>query len=270
MATPRTPRKGCKLHRGILNRSVVFGEYTPQARIEGEIQQVADNFPVTKIWEILSGTKPGRTYARQITLFDGVGFAIEDFSALRYVRDPLDGTGRYQQLDMLADPDDPRDLFGMVRRHAHQLGPDHGIGGQDRDLMPIFGQLLGRADPFPATAFVQNGNPLTQTRGSAHDVFDRYGSSRAGHFGHMRKGLLKPGFRGNRACRDNNIGLFAGNVIRIQIAIVSNLAPKMAQLACVPVDQVGDLSTAWLLEVVLVFRPVCSLVKMDQGLISGC
>ncbi|MFV0299979.1 MAG: ornithine cyclodeaminase, partial [Paracoccus sp. (in: a-proteobacteria)] len=58
----------------------------------------------------------GRRDARQITLFDGVGFATEDFSALRYVRDRLPGTGLYQELDLLADPDDPRDLFGMLTR----------------------------------------------------------------------------------------------------------------------------------------------------------
>jgi len=46
-----------------------------------------------------------------------VGFAIEDFSALRYVRDRL--TPEYcQMIDLLADPDDPRDLYGMVRRAA--------------------------------------------------------------------------------------------------------------------------------------------------------
>jgi ornithine cyclodeaminase len=53
---------------------------------------------------------------RQITLFDGVGFAIEDFSALRFVRDRIAGTGLFVELDLLADPDDPRDLFGMLLR----------------------------------------------------------------------------------------------------------------------------------------------------------
>ena len=68
------------------------------------------------MWQVITGTAPGRTGERQITLFDGVGFATEDFSALRYVRDQLEGTGLYQQLDLLADPDDPRDLFGMLQR----------------------------------------------------------------------------------------------------------------------------------------------------------
>ncbi|WP_282063353.1 ornithine cyclodeaminase [Roseobacter litoralis] len=105
-----------ELHRDILARSDVFVEYPPQTRVEGEIQQMPEDFPVTEMWQVINGTAPGRTNERQITLFDGVGFAIEDFSALRYVRDQLKGTGLYQELDMIADPDDPRDLFGMVLR----------------------------------------------------------------------------------------------------------------------------------------------------------
>ncbi len=105
-----------ELHRDILLRSDVFVEYRPQTRIEGEIQQMPEDFPVTEMWEVINGARTGRTNERQITLFDGVGFAIEDFSALRYVRDRLRDTGLYQDLDMIADPDDPRDLFGMVQR----------------------------------------------------------------------------------------------------------------------------------------------------------
>ncbi len=105
-----------ELHPDILKRSSVFVEYPPQTRVEGEIQQMPDNFAVTEIWQVLTGAAPGRTSPSQITLFDGVGFAIEDFSALRYVHDKLDETGLYDNLDMVADPDDPRDLFGMLQR----------------------------------------------------------------------------------------------------------------------------------------------------------
>lgn len=107
-----------ELHRDILARAQVFVEYAPQTRIEGDIQQMPPDFPVTEMWQVIGGHAPGRTDARQITLFDGVGFAIEDFSALRYVRDRLDETGIHQDLDLVADPDDPRDLFGMLQR-AH-------------------------------------------------------------------------------------------------------------------------------------------------------
>ena len=105
-----------ELHRDILSRADVFVEYPPQTRIEGEIQQMPEDFPVTEMWQVINGTAPGRRDASQITLFDGVGFATEDFSALRYLRQQLHQTGLYQALDMIADPDDPRDLFGMVQR----------------------------------------------------------------------------------------------------------------------------------------------------------
>ncbi|WP_349360369.1 ornithine cyclodeaminase [Stappia sp.] len=105
-----------ELHKDILTRSDVFVEYPPQTRIEGEIQQMPEDFPVTEIWEVITGARPGRTDERQITLFDGVGFAIEDFSALRYVRAKVEERGLCDRLDMIADPDDPRDLFGMLQR----------------------------------------------------------------------------------------------------------------------------------------------------------
>ena len=105
-----------ELHKDILLRADIFVEYPPQTRIEGEIQQMPVDFPVTEFWQVVTGAAQGRRDERQITLFDGVGFATEDFSALRYIRDQLEGTGLYQQLDLLADPDDPRDLFGMLQR----------------------------------------------------------------------------------------------------------------------------------------------------------
>jgi ornithine cyclodeaminase len=105
-----------ELHRDILLRSDIFVEYTPQTRIEGEIQQLAPDHPVTELWQVIAGQAPGRTSAKQITLFDGVGFAIEDFAALRYVHARVKGTSFVQNLDMIADPDDPRDLYGMLMR----------------------------------------------------------------------------------------------------------------------------------------------------------
>ena len=105
-----------EIHPDILKRADVFVEYPQQTRIEGDIQQMPADFPVTEIWEVIVGKAKGRVSQHQLTLFDGVGFAIEDFSALRYVRDRLEGTDCAELLDMIADPDDPRDLFGMLQR----------------------------------------------------------------------------------------------------------------------------------------------------------
>ncbi|MDF2999329.1 MAG: ocd, partial [Xanthobacteraceae bacterium] len=107
-----------ELHPDILRRSDIFVEYPPQTRIEGEIQQLPPDYPVNELWAVIAGKREGRRDARQITLFDSVGFATEDFSALRYVRDKIAGTGLYEELDLLADPDEPRDLFGMLLRSA--------------------------------------------------------------------------------------------------------------------------------------------------------
>jgi ornithine cyclodeaminase len=105
-----------ELHRDILTRSRIFVEYPPQTRIEGEIQQLPADHPVTEFWQVLTGTSKGRTSDKEITLFDSVGFATEDFSALRYVQDMLRHHPRSEDLDLLADPDEPRDLFGMLLR----------------------------------------------------------------------------------------------------------------------------------------------------------
>lgn len=110
-----------ELHSDILLRSEIIVEYPPQTRIEGEIQQLDPNHPVIELWQVITGQTSGRIDERQITLFDSVGFAIEDFSALRYVRDQLRTTRRYEELDLLADPDEPRDLFGMLLRHQKTL-----------------------------------------------------------------------------------------------------------------------------------------------------
>lgn len=105
-----------ELHKDILLRAGIFVEYPPQTRIEGEIQQLPADHPVTELWQVIAGQAPGRADTRQITLFDSVGFAIEDFSALRYVHGKARETGLYESLDLIADPDDPRDLFGMLLR----------------------------------------------------------------------------------------------------------------------------------------------------------
>ena len=111
-----------ELQKDILARASVFVELTEQTRIEGEIQQLPADHPVMELWQVITGKAQGRRDARQITLFDGVGFATEDFSALRYLRRQVERTSFHQDLDIIADPDDPRDLYGMIMRAAKAAG----------------------------------------------------------------------------------------------------------------------------------------------------
>lgn len=107
-----------EIHPDVLRRGAIFVEHEPQTRIEGDIQQLAPDHPVTELWRVIAGKKPGRRSRDQITIFDSVGFAVEDFAALRYVRERLLDGAPVTTLDLIADPDDPRDLFGMLMRAA--------------------------------------------------------------------------------------------------------------------------------------------------------
>ena len=112
-----------ELQREILSRADVFVELAEQTRIEGEIQQMAPDFPVTELWQVITGEATGRRSQHQITIFDSVGFAIEDFSALRYLRDLVEGTDYYEEIDLLTEPDNPRNLFGLLNLPASQPRP---------------------------------------------------------------------------------------------------------------------------------------------------
>lgn len=103
-----------ELEAGILRRADVFVEFPPQTRIEGEIQQVEADFEVTEFWKVLTGKAEGRTSDEQITLFDSVGFAIADFSALRCLRDWTKDTDLQAYIELVADPEDPKDLYSLV------------------------------------------------------------------------------------------------------------------------------------------------------------
>jgi ornithine cyclodeaminase len=103
-----------ELHAEILTRGNVFVEYEPQTRIEGDIQQMASDFPVTELWRVLSAKAPGRKDSADITVFDSVGFALEDYSALTFIRDTAAKLGIGDILQLIPEPADPKNLFGVL------------------------------------------------------------------------------------------------------------------------------------------------------------
>lgn len=103
-----------ELHRGVLEAAQVFVEFEPQSRIEGDIQQMPADFPVTEFWRVLSGQAPGRRTAEEITVFDSVGFALEDFSMLRLLRDVARELGLGSEISLVPHMADPKDLFGEL------------------------------------------------------------------------------------------------------------------------------------------------------------
>ena len=106
-----------ELHADILRRADarVVVEYEPQSRVEGEIQQMPSDFPVTELADILTGRRPGRVSAAEVTIFDSVGFALEDFSALRYLHKlNLAEHGTRRSVDLVPTLANPKDLFGLL------------------------------------------------------------------------------------------------------------------------------------------------------------
>lgn len=104
-----------ELHADILRRpdARIVVEFEPQSRIEGEVQQLDPSFAVTEFSDVVLGNARVRTADEQVTIFDSVGFALEDFSAMRYLYDLHQAQGGVKRrLDLVPDLDDPKDLFG--------------------------------------------------------------------------------------------------------------------------------------------------------------
>ncbi|HCN45495.1 MAG TPA: ornithine cyclodeaminase, partial [Pseudomonas sp.] len=104
-----------ELHREIVERARVIVEYEPQSRIEGEIQQMPADSPVTEFWQVVNGEVLGRESAEQVTLFDSVGFAIEDYSALRYVLDVAKALEIGSEIELVPDLKNPKDLYALLQ-----------------------------------------------------------------------------------------------------------------------------------------------------------
>ena len=106
-----------EIHPDILTTSKIFIEHEPQTRVEGEIQQLPSNSPVNPLWKVLAEIETGRDSDDQITLFDSVGFALEDFSMLRYLYDLAVTSKLGTTIELIPQLDDPKNLFSCVRDH---------------------------------------------------------------------------------------------------------------------------------------------------------
>lgn len=109
-----------ELHPGVLQAAAgqVFVEYEPQSRVEGDMQQMPADFAVTELWQVLAGARPGRRDARAVTVFDSVGFALEDYAALRLMRELAQGLGLGVPVDLIPKLDNPKDLYSKLQQLA--------------------------------------------------------------------------------------------------------------------------------------------------------
>jgi ornithine cyclodeaminase len=109
-----------ELHADVLRAAAVFVEYEPQTRIEGDLQQMPADFAVTELWRVLAGQATGRTHDDQVTMFDSVGFALEDYSALHFLNDSARELGIGDTIQLVPRMSDPKDLFATIGRAGNQ------------------------------------------------------------------------------------------------------------------------------------------------------
>ncbi len=112
-----------ELHPRVLQQASVFVEFEPQTRIEGDLQQMPADFSVTEFWRVLDGSAAGRVDAHQITVFDSVGFALEDFSALTVLYRWALELGLGHHIELVPELPDPKNLFGLLKPRP-ETAPD--------------------------------------------------------------------------------------------------------------------------------------------------
>lgn len=108
-----TPGK-TELECALLGASKIVVELLEQSTVEGEIQQLKGGLVYAELWELVTGKKKGRESDSEITLFDSVGFALEDYSALRLVHKLTEEYNIGHNLDMIPNLLDPKNLFGVI------------------------------------------------------------------------------------------------------------------------------------------------------------
>ena len=102
-----------ELDSGLLKKAKIVVEYAKQTLLEGEIQLQGEHIIHAELWEIITGKKTGRLDDREITIFDSVGFALEDFSALKLLYELSGKFSFANEIEMIPTPENPKDLYGL-------------------------------------------------------------------------------------------------------------------------------------------------------------
>lgn len=149
-----------EIHPQVLASGPVFVEFEPQTRVEGDIQMLDPDFAVTELWRVFKGEATGRTHPAQITVFDSVGFALEDFSAMRYMGQAAHDLGLGQALALIPALADPKNLFALLEQPHQRRGPSLVA----LDTFKMGSSALHMPMPMPMPVPVPSTSPTTQGR----------------------------------------------------------------------------------------------------------
>lgn len=107
-----------EIETSLVERSRIVVEYFDQAYIEGEIQRwskaEARNLVAATLHELVTGKKKGRESNDEITLFDSVGIALEDFTTLVLLYKLAAQYGIGEEIYMVPELTNPIDLWSTL------------------------------------------------------------------------------------------------------------------------------------------------------------
>ncbi|MGZ5029372.1 MAG: ornithine cyclodeaminase [Methylobacter sp.] len=103
----------------LLEQTKLVIEYKLQSLLEGEVQQCDADIVYAELWQLVCKHLPGRQNDQEVTLFDSVGFALEDYSILRVVYDLAKKHQLGTELELIPELDDPKNLFGLLRSNSN-------------------------------------------------------------------------------------------------------------------------------------------------------
>lgn len=111
-----------ELELSILSRCRIVVEYFEQSIIEGEIQRLskekAKKMVYAELYELVNGLKKGRENDEEITLFDSVGIALEDYSALRLTYELAEKYRIGEESNLTPVVKNPKNLYGTIRNRS--------------------------------------------------------------------------------------------------------------------------------------------------------
>ncbi|MDO8659342.1 MAG: ornithine cyclodeaminase [Candidatus Parcubacteria bacterium] len=107
-----------ELESTILSRSRIVVEYFEQCIVEGEIQRFTKEEGRERVYaeihEIITGAKSGRENENEITLYDSVGVAMEDYSVLKLTYELVKKYNLGQNLNFTPVLKNPKDLISLL------------------------------------------------------------------------------------------------------------------------------------------------------------
>lgn len=104
-----------EIKKDLLESSTIVVEYLEQSKIEGEIQQLDEDFTCTELHEIINKEIILNVSNNGTIIFDSVGFALEDYSVLRLIYSLAIEHKIGKELSLIPQIEDVKDLYSLIK-----------------------------------------------------------------------------------------------------------------------------------------------------------